>query len=93
MLGASKQINCPIIRSIKPKNRNQINPQTNFSTNISDFLAVMQIQLNYYTDLDPGSGNPPYKSGSGSKKKKYRYLLTDIEQQLYIKLARTAEVT
>ena len=31
--------------------------------------SVMRIQLNYYTDPDPGSGNPPYKSGSGSKEK------------------------
>ena len=25
--------------------------------------------MNYYTDPDPGSENPPYKSGSGSKEK------------------------
>ena len=31
----------------------------------------MQIRLNYYTDPDPGSGNPPYKSGSGSKEISY----------------------
>ena len=64
---------------------------------------MMRIRLNYYTDQDPGSGNPPYQSGSGSKKKNsdtkfnfnfleksylVRYLFTDIEQQLYIKLAR-----
>ena len=33
--------------------------------------AVMRIRLNYYTDPDPGSGNPPYKSGSGSKEKTF----------------------
>ena len=27
----------------------------------------MRFRLNYYTDLDPGSGNPPYKSGLGSQ--------------------------
>ena len=36
-------------------------------------LSVMQIRLNYYTDPDLGSGNPPCKSGSrpgsGSKEK------------------------
>ena len=31
--------------------------------------AVMRIRLNYYSDPDPGSGNPPYKSGSGFKEK------------------------
>ena len=29
--------------------------------------AVMRIRLNNYTDPDPGSGNPPYKSGSKEK--------------------------
>ena len=29
--------------------------------------SVMRIRLNYYTDPDPGSGNPPYKSGSKEK--------------------------
>ena len=32
-------------------------------------LSVMRIRLNYYMDPDPGSGNPPYKFGSGSKEK------------------------
>ena len=27
----------------------------------------MRIRLNYFTDPDPGSGNPTYKSGSGSR--------------------------
>ena len=54
------------------------------------------------SDPDPGSGNPPNKSGSGygSKEKpshkiqfftilwKKTFLLTDLEQQLYIKLAK-----
>ena len=62
----------------------------------------MRIWLNYYTDPDPGSGNPPYKSGSGSGSKektfsqnsifkilwKKAFFLTDIEQQFYIKLAK-----
>ena len=30
-------------------------------------LTVMRIWLNYYMDPDPGSGNPPYKSGSKEK--------------------------
>ena len=31
--------------------------------------SVMRIRMNYYTDPDPGSGNPSYESGSGSKEK------------------------
>ena len=34
---------------------------------IRPFFSVMWIRLNYYTDPDPGSGNPPYKSGSKEK--------------------------
>ena len=34
--------------------------------------SVMRIRLNYYTDPDPGSGNPPYKSGCGSKEKTHK---------------------
>ena len=66
------------------------------------YPAVMRIPLNYYTgpDLDPGSGNPLYKSRSqsGSKEKNSqnsifqnvveKNVLTDIELQLYIKLAK-----
>ena len=48
-------------------------------------VPVMRIRLNYYMDPDPGSGNPPYKSGSKEKtsqnsifqnfaEKTYRYL-------------------
>ena len=54
----------------------------------------MRIRLNYYTDPDPdpGSGNPPYKSGSGSKEKLLiklkKSVLTDMEKQFYIKLAK-----
>ena len=56
----------------------------------------MRIRLNYYTDPDPGSGNPPYKSGSKEKTSQNsifpnfveKNVLTDIEQQLYIKLAK-----
>ena len=33
------------------------------------YQSVMRIPLNYYSDPDPGSRNPPYKSGSGSKEK------------------------
>ena len=57
----------------------------------------MRIRLNYYTDPDPGSGNPPYKSGSRSRIRiqgknltKFNFskffleknLINDIEQQL-----------
>ena len=59
---------------------------------------VMRIRLNYYPD--PGSGNPPYKSGSGSKEKlliKFNFskfcgknVITDMEKQLYIKLAKVS---
>ena len=66
--------------------------------------AVMRIRLNYYTDPDPGSGNPPYKSGSKEntshkinffkilwKKCTYLLSLTDIEQQLYKNWLRSQE--
>ena len=79
-----------------------------FTLNLSPLLphlssliqSVMLIRLNYYTDPDPGSGNPPYKSGSririqGKNLTKFNFskfcgknVLTDIEQQLYIKLAK-----
>ena len=58
--------------------------------------SVMQIRLNYYTDPDPVSGNPPYKSGSKEKLLiKFNFskfcgknLLTNMEKQLYIKLTK-----
>ena len=66
----------------------------------------MRIRLNYYTDPYPGSRNPSYKSGSGSKETTSqnsiflnfveKNVLTDIDQQPY-KIGkgskRTAEVT
>ena len=37
------------------------------NVDLNTLHAVMRIRSNYYTDPDPGSGNPPYKSGSKEK--------------------------
>ena len=38
---------------------------------LARFCALMRIHMNYYTDLDPGSGNSPY----GSKEKHTIFIL------------------